>query len=281
MYTHISKTHAARLGRGQYNMPSEARSRVWSGKIYLCIEVNEPISYGLQEYLLDVNRISYLYIYLPQVLAYFDKFLDHTKEGTWWFTSNGIVIPPTKPIGLIYDMHCSSSPSEFPWRLELHKGTFPADHAMDIDSIDDIKGIWNNQLKESCYINNGNTKPVMVLPQKSHECLWNAIVNSKDTNQCKEFWNIADQIFKPKLRVPLKIYYKIDDKWIMKQHTLQWTDKLGDLNDDDLRINKLLTHGVKLRSGLNVASIYNAFSYPDGFLHVVVKNEQAPSSVSG
>lgn len=252
-------------------MVSEARSRVWNGKVYLCIVVEEPISYGLQEYLLEVNRISYLYTYLPQVLAYFDKFLDHTKEGSWWFTSNEVVISPTKPIGLLYDMHSNSNHSNFPWRLGLHKGIFPEDQTMKVDSIEEIKGIWNNQLKESCYINNGNSKPVMVLSQESHECLWNAIVESKDKKQCKEFWGIADQIFKPKLRVPLKIYYNTGEQWVMKQQMPRWTDNLGDLDLDEEFISKLSTHGVELIPELSVKSVYDAFSYPDGFLHLVVK----------
>jgi len=272
-------------------MIPEVRRQIWNGKVPLKITVNEPISFGPQEYLIAASRISYLWLYLPQVLAYFTKYMDPDitdNENSWWLEYGGVPVPFNKPIGLLHDIMVGS-PSYEPWKLTLTKGDFPSTTILQLNNTDStLYTYWLNQFKESCYVRDGNSRAVMALSVHDQESLWKSIEATTDpqVDTSDSFWQLASGIFKRYTaameKVPIKFYVKSRSLQLTKtiqrsasgSHTLEnilHSEEIGITTSFDI-----ILHGIRISETVNVSQLYLLCTYPDGFLHIVlIPNESA------
>ncbi|GMM52400.1 Atg5 protein [Starmerella bacillaris] len=247
------------------------RERVWLGRVLIRVVVEEPYSIGKQEYLLQANRLTYLPLYLPEILRYFQPFIDHNSDGQWWFEYENTPLSISRPIGLLFDQYIKPN-SSTPWVIKLRRGDQPNALLLDLNNIESLKTVWVNAFKESAYIRDGNAKAVMSLSKEDQEILWQSFTDADAKNTLQEFWTRMGQLLaKTKTRstnwsVPVRVY------------DAEVRGKTSQLYAPSTKVNTLgeavVSHGILLPQDLTLGEIYFGLVYPDGFLHLVCRKEE-------
>lgn len=90
------------------------------------------------------------------------------------------------PIGVNYDLLTGNDPvkageaeENIPWTLILHNKDYPKEYVLNLESIDSLWDNWLHQMKESCFVRDGNAKAVMNLSMDDTKQLLNGVKNRK------------------------------------------------------------------------------------------------------
>ncbi|KIM31926.1 hypothetical protein M408DRAFT_327313 [Serendipita vermifera MAFF 305830] len=207
------------------------RRLIWEGSIPLEIRIDQKelpadSDRGLGEsYYLQVPRISYLPLIIPELKQYLIELVLSEREGanvkeeSWWFEDEfGGIVKWNWPIGLLYDIYVSSktvslatihpptaSPSTnhqptvypqptTPLRLTLH--LIPMGGSEKVPSLggaanqEALKQSFMAQLKEADFLRWGSTKRVTGLRKAEQDGIWDAL---RDHN-FEDFWKVASRI---------------------------------------------------------------------------------------
>lgn len=252
-------------------MLDELRQLVWSGRILVQVVIDEPCSIGRQEYLLETSRVSYLPLYLPELLEYFGPYLDKTRDGEWWFECDGEALITNRPIGLLHDK-LVGEPTPAPWVVHLRRGGQPNTLLLNFNDEETLKASWVNAFKESAYIRDGNAKAVMSLSKEDQEALWRSISKPEASSV---FWGRLDALLSNKraadYNVPIRVYEQ--GRTVHNLHSR--STRIGELSvgasdsDGSAGAARFRTHGITLPANLSLGEVYPGLTYPDGFLHFV------------
>lgn len=191
------------------------------------------------------------------------------------------------PIGLLYDTLTSLDPqkrkADSTWRLILHYRNYP-DYILPLPDYKTLESHWVNQVKESCYVQHGTAKPVMVLSKQDSSDLWKSVEN----HDVQKFWSIMPKITskssKKLKNIPLRLYLPVSDKVIDVPIEAYQSDgdptKLGDAlhkvvpdlfpSTKNNIIAKPVLHGITLPLNIPLTELFYECIYVDGFLHVSI-----------
>ncbi|ABN65685.2 predicted protein [Scheffersomyces stipitis CBS 6054] len=167
----------------------EIKAKLWNGHINLRV----VLAYKDQkvEYLCTIYRNSYITLKLPAIVEYFSAFVQGLSSKQLWFEYEGVPIKWNLPVGLLYDyLHLPSLLGNFEssssWTVYLRYDDYPSDYIIpfiykkDDGTVDfdrSLKEVIVNQLKQSCFVLNGNSKPIMSLSEANSIQLWVSIVD--------------------------------------------------------------------------------------------------------
>ncbi|ONH66013.1 Autophagy protein 5 [Cyberlindnera fabianii] len=276
-------------------MACEIRELLWNGTIPCTITLYPNDSNQMTntyEYHVLAPRNSYFPTLYPELLSYFKPYLlvpEWSHRSDWWLEFEGVPLRWNWPVGVLYDTMTGIDPSKgnkrSPWKLILRYRSYPDDYLLALPTLETLKTHWMNQIKESCYVQHGTAKPVMVLSKNDSSDLWSSV----ETHDFKQFWSIFMKIA-PKTvdklkHVPSRFYITVSDKVIdlpfsplnpssEEPQTLGSVlhELLPDLfpSSKNYILAKPVLHGIVIPSNTLVGEIYFDAVYVDGFLHFAI-----------
>lgn len=265
------------------------KDRLWKGAIHTRIKFKDA------EFLLRVHRNDYFPLHFVELVDFFSALTSTTLSGhPVWLEYEGTPLKWNLPVGVLHDLlylptrddTCANA-----WLLTLKSAQdepYPSDDIIPFDSDNssiDYSGTANrvviNQIKQSCYVMNGNSRAVMSLSEENTRALWRAITQHDYTvvNHINKVLFGAKQ---PQ-RVPVKIY--LSGSSVLFQAPIQPQDENGNLTTLG---TVLKTHMPDYFSGTRtvaayvqgidvdvlfdvpVIDIWTVFRHLDNFLYVIV-----------
>ena len=202
-------------------------------------------------------------MYFQLLSSYFND------EVSFLYTEDDVPVAWNKPIGVLYDLMQGTSP----WRLSC--GTKADEYPEYILPLADVESYWCNQMKEACYIHNGNSKQMMSLSRDDSLTFWHSVVTHNQTTWFRMFAKLHLQ-FK---RIPIRLYLndsKLDKvvQWhgqTLGEAMCELIPELFDMkrwrNNDQVSV---VLHGVEPPLQCPVDDLYRECVYVDGFLHLCV-----------
>lgn len=147
-----------------------------------------------------------------------------------------------------------------------------------------LESHWVNQVKESCYIQHGTSKPVMILSKQDSSELWSSV----QTHDFNKFWSIMPKITgnsSKKLKtIPLRLYLSVSDKVInlpIEAYNSEGDPtRLGEAlhkivpdlfpSTKNYIMAKPVLHGVTIPLDIALTELFRETLYVDGFLHMSI-----------
>ncbi|RPA83327.1 APG5-domain-containing protein [Ascobolus immersus RN42] len=292
-----------------YGSVSPIREKIWYGSIPTRIILNPGESRvfdSADPFYIQLPRISYLPLYLPQILAFFTPFLINPSDATLanaWLEFDSVPLKWHLPIGLLYDHitgrdpnteyeEHADDPGKLPWTLILHlrPEDYPSSHLLPYTGGGEkeregaVQEVFMNSMKEADYMRNGSAKAVMSLSKEDSTTLWDSLVDL----ECKRFWSVADKLVRsskdPLRHVPIKLYIPTSDrviqKLVMPLTSARKPKTLGTVLKEMVpalfpstrveTIAKPVLHGIVLRLNIPLLELMYDAIYPDGFLHIAL-----------
>lgn len=284
----------------------DIKDKVWNGKINVLIILLLPttttdVSKEVKiEFLISIYRNSYFPIHLPSIISFFSHYKPDLDTCQVWFEYEGVPIKWHLPVGLLYDyLHLpsivddrSNKSNELVLNLKFgNKADYPRDYIIpfiynnsdqSINYLKSLKEVIVNQLKQSCFVMNGNSKNVMNLSEKNSNDLWSSIEN----HNFKVFQNLNKKIISNSnnlSKIPVRIYipgftaiiqapifpYKLDKEPTTLNDIL--IDNLPDFFGD-VMIRQAYIHGIKVDQLYDqpIIEIWNIFKHLDNFLYIII-----------
>lgn len=254
---------------------SEIAHKIWGGSINVQITLADVKEEPL---FLRVYRNSYLPLLFPLIAVYFRL----AETNCMWLEFEEAPLKWNLPVGLLFDLVTGLDPlkprTETVWELKLHTKDYPIEYIIPLekDVITTIKGLWFNQMKESCYVSNGNAKKIMNLSKNDSEQLWQCVV-SHDFKLYTKIW--TEKVLEYELKhIPVRIYLPLDN--VVLQEVVEPELTLGELLHRDVReffhsptddsLAFAAAHGIVVPMKCAVVELFKNISYLDGFLHLNV-----------
>lgn len=270
----------------------DVKDRLWNGAINTNIVLEAANG---AEYLLPVFRNSYLPLHYPAIVNFFDHYTTvDLHETPIWLEYEGVPLKWNLPFGVLYDLlFLPANPTHLAWVLTLRYETedtpYPSKEIIPfgieeghIDYEGMLSQVVVNQLKQSCYVMNGNSKAMMSLSEEHSRALWKAICLHDYT----VFHDVTRRLQRNALqRVPVKIY--LAGSTIMVQAPIKpaedgepttlrsvlrkWMpDYFG-----DSQLAVAYCQGIKMDvlSDVPLFEVWSAFRHLDNFMYIVVMPE--------
>lgn len=237
------------------------------------------------------------------MLRYFRPYLlvpEWADTLGWWLEFDGVPLRWNYPVGLLLDQlvpqlgaqgapqGAQGAPQEAQgapqgcWHLTLRHRSYPEGYVLPLQSLEDVRAHWLNQLKESCYVLNGTAKPVMQLSTSDTALLWDSVLR----HDLHDFWSVFGKLLPGPGRakhIPTRFYFTVSDKVIDLP--------IGDAHDTDTvtvgevlhgffpdlfgsphahQDPKPLVHGIVVPTEAPLLQLYRECVYIDGFLHITI-----------
>lgn len=276
----------------------EIKDKLWNGSINVRILMGDDNIKDPKEFLITVYRNSYFPIYFPSVITYFQKYNEKIKYMPVWLEYETVPIKWNLPIGVLYDLlHLSSivqNREDSSWTLTLRfSDDYPTDQVIpftytDVDNSINynklLKEVIVNQLKQSCFVINGNSKPIMNLSEKDSDELWNSIRihNLKSFNQInkkiipiqKKFQKLPVKIYIPGsatiIHAPIYPYSDSGEAVLLRDILEEYLPDLMSSNNETL--GSIYIHGINVETIINkdIIDVWELFKHLDNFLYIIV-----------
>ncbi|KAI8881303.1 putative autophagy protein, partial [Backusella circina FSU 941] len=224
---------------------------------------------------LEVSRCSYLPLITQKVQTLLVGL--GMKEELFqqvWYESNNSPLKWQHPIGLLYDLHTTTS---LPWVLTLHFENFPTDILLKNPSVDAMQDMFMSMIKEADFLRHGSAKKVMNLSKRDQSQLWQSI----STDKYSDYWAVNKSLveYNTSMRyVPLKLYLPNDCPVYQElvpvedaslRHVL--SRLLPELFPNESELATAMTHGIEIPLDTPIHWASENLSFPDHFLHIVIK----------
>lgn len=243
-------------------------------------------SFSSTELVLNVHRNLYWPLQYGLIADYFARYAPENATKPLWLAYKGTPIKWNLPVGVLYDLlfHDSSTI----WPLSVHFDDYPLETVIPfiyterahVDYHRLLKEVVVNQLKQSCFVLHGNSKPMMSLSKDESNDFWDAIVH----HNLSMYTEINGKITpKTPQRVPVKIYYKDSVIQAPIFPLVKETENPTLLRETllllipDFEKNALAhVHGIDIdsllrQSELLLVEIWRIFKHLDNFLYIVVR----------
>ena len=210
-------------------------------------------------------RNSYLYLHLPQVLAFFQIPLSKLTQA--WFESGDEIVGWSIPL----DVHYNSQNSRT-YFLTLQLGICKSSsirmyHSQLSDSF--WEKHWRNTIKEACYVLNRSCNVVLAMSLQDGKDWWNSVISQRVTIFEKHFKKLVP---KDITKVPVKIYRVSGCKMVDYEQINAIGGDLKDLTEVGDNRTIFIVHGVEIPPDTGIIELYKIMKHFDGFLHVVIKD---------
>lgn len=280
----------------------EVLREVWDGKLPTAFTLSSDevvTSLPPETYYLMLPRNSYFPLATEKVKKHFSKFIANEDDSTIWFSFEGTPLKLHLPIGVIYDQ-LKMDPSKLPflgppWKLTVHFSNFPQEDLLKITTKDEVEKQFMSCVKEADQFKHGG-RIMSTMQKKDHHQLWLGLANDK----FDQFWAVNRRLME-KNEVPTANANAGDDPEagtptfkhipvrMYKAETLlalklvkpfvksDQMDRLATFQDliqeyfpGDEQV-QALTQGIEPDADTPLQWMSEHLSYPDNFLHVVVK----------
>lgn len=269
------------------NLPA-IKERLWNGAVEARLLFHTEGSSSPRELVLSLHRNLYWPLQYGVIAAYFSRHVPENAAKPLWLAYKGTPIKWNLPVGVLYDLTFHGTDTI--WPLTVHFDDYPAESIIPfiysanglIDYHRSLKEVVVNQLKQSCFVLHGNSKPIMNLGKDESNDFWDAIVQ----HNLSTFTAINAKITpKTPHRIPVKIYYK--DSVIQAPILPQEAGSPTLLKDTLARLipgfdERALAHvhGIDVDSLLTqreslLAEIWSIFRHLDNFLYVIVRENES------
>ncbi|KAI8823435.1 autophagy protein Apg5-domain-containing protein [Fimicolochytrium jonesii] len=263
---------------------------------------------SISHYLL-LHRCSYLSLISSTVRQFFARnarlLIAQHDDAEIWYSYKGTPLKWHHPVGLLCDYHLGTETNgagavPLPWYITVHFSNFPTVELIRMQPkqhLETARDSFMSLVKEADYLRNGTIKRVMGLSKNDQTQLWDALVS----HNYNAFWDVNSQLVTqensiPKY-IPLRIHIlgraviqepvpSVDDN-LDKEYSLH--DVLGRLIPDVFgggpedaaeggfapsaeRKPAAILHGIVIPLDTPILWLSRNCSYPDGFLHFVVRN---------
>ncbi|TPX53939.1 hypothetical protein PhCBS80983_g06104 [Powellomyces hirtus] len=257
---------------------------------------------------LSVHRFSYLPLIASEVRRFFVENTNLGFSGSdaeVWFECQGIPLKWHYPVGLLCDYQMADidhSAGPLPWHITVHFLNFPADKLIRVSpdsSIPSIRDAFMSMVKEADFMRHGTIKKVMGLSKQDQTQLWDSLVS----HSFEEFWHVNSQLLVSENTwpryVPLRIYVpglpviqepipSIDEETdqpytlrhvlasVLPQYFKPRADgdasRRGSVDSMKRAPDAVaLLHGIEAPLGVPLVWLSQNCSYPDNFLHIVIR----------
>lgn len=267
------------------SMLVDIKDKLWNGCIN--VRVTLEMESKLLQFLFTAYRNSYVPVFLPDIVAYFQHYLPDLCHFPVWLEYENVPVKWHLPIGIMYD--CLHLPSSSPddrneWKLSLRYGEYPEEHLIPFkntsDYIGSLKEVVVNQLKQSCFALNGNSKNIMNLSESKSNELCQSIVN----HNLKSYAAINKRIVPPLSKIhkiPVKIiipgfastvqapvYPNSNGKVTTLSDVLH--QQLPEIFKNDLGVPYI--HGIPVENLVHtpIVKVWDLFKHLDNFLYITV-----------
>jgi len=201
-----------------------------------------------------------------------------------WFSHKGNPLRWHLPIGLLYDLHTTSSPSQLPWHLEAHLSPSPS--SLLPSSREAVESVFMSSLKESDQLKSGG-KVMKQMQKKEHAQLWLGLASDK----FDQFWAINRRLMEAEFRhLPVRVYTSTSSSSTPTPTSPTLLQPLVGPGTPDapttvatllehlgMEGGDLLVQGVRPSPDTPLAWMARHLAYPDNFLHVVVSQPRPAS----
>lgn len=249
---------------------------VWKTWIPITVEIGPPYCPEPVIFLLKAWRNSYIGQFFPILMSFFKPMmLESTESQEWWLnTEDNQPVPWHWPSGLAYDHLCPRKVK--PWALRLTCEKCPK-HLLSPTTISDF---WLQQLKESCYIRNGNASAVMNLSKEDSHTLWEAVVE----HDLEQFRRIKKPLYNSKPQnIPIRLYTdRVVQKLVPASRTLGFA--LHHMLPEEFPTTRVamdvvpIIHGVLMPMQVPLTELYEVACI-DGFIHVSVQGTSSRAAL--
>lgn len=253
--------------------------RVWNGS------VNVRVRFLEATFLVPMFRVSYFPAYYSKIYQFFS--LLATPIGpTFWLEYESVPVKWHEPVGVLYDVLCVLDNSSV-WDLDLKVATtdnpypeslIPFLYGSDYERM--LRQIVINQLKQSCYVINGNSRAMMSLSEADTDSLWKAVV----THDYETYHRIDTKVrHKSKFqKIPLRVLVSGSTTMILGPVSRQIGGidvTLGEILSNwlgDFFVNHgavPYVHGINIEVLLDqpLAEVWEKFRHLDNFIYVVMR----------
>jgi hypothetical protein len=132
-------------------------------------------------------------------------------EDELWLEYDGIPLKWNIPIGVLFDLLCSSSSSSssndndssinssknhifsLPWRIIVHFQQFPTQKLLRCKSLNTVRQHYLNTIKESLYIRFNSTKIASICTPADHQRLWDSLIHLRHDAHAAIWTKIINQ----------------------------------------------------------------------------------------
>lgn len=267
----------------------DIKDKLWNGCVN--VRVRFVTGAGNAEFLFPAFRMSYLPCFFPSIVRYFQHYKLDLGTTPIWLEYEDVPLKWHLPVGLLYDylhLPSASSESRHEWILTLRYGEYPSEHLIPFkegtDYIGTLKEVVVNQLKQSCFVLNGNSKNIMNLSESKSIELWESI----QIHNLKYYSSINKRIV-PALskihKVPVKIVIPGFASTIQAPVFPRKNDKMTTLGDIlyenlpeifDSNLGIPYIHGIAVENAMDapIVEVWDLFKHLDNFLYIIVILQQ-------
>lgn len=279
-------------------LSTDIRDKIWNGSVNIVIEgADRDSRIDGRRYLVSLPRNAYFPLHFEDLLNFFAQYDQGIKKRPIWLEYERNALKWNHPVGVLYDFYClkdKEGTSDSTWHLCLKlRGSFPSELIIpfsyrledgEIDYEKTTRQIIVSQLKQSCFVYNGNSKPVMKLSEDDYKSLWLSIKN----NNLDQFTSINDKIIpsnRKLLRVPIRVLLMEKSTYI--QNPIYPFDANGRplnllevlrksvppiFDEEGKLIASAFIHGIHVDNllSLDIVQIWSLFKHLDNFLYIII-----------
>lgn len=267
------------------------KEKIWNGSVKIKILFDLEDGGDKKEFLVNIPRLSYFPVYFDSIVSYFKIFVVEILHSPVWLAYEDVPIKWNLPVGVLYDNLFLPSrlmlDQTRTWTLDLKYKQYPEEHIIPfiykneddtINYIRSVEEVLINQLKQSCYVMCGNSKPIMTLSQDDTTYLLESI----RTHNLKLYGEISKKIRQNLIqKIPMKIYISgtnnvinapVDPKQHKTIESILQTYLPNLLRD---KVALVYIHGINADDLLqeeesDLVEIWQYFKYLDNFLYVII-----------
>ncbi|KAI5959572.1 ATG5 [Candida pseudojiufengensis] len=263
----------------------EIKKKLWMGSINLKIVYTNNRNESI-EYLIQVFRNSYFPFIYEKLINFFENFItdqDVNFENIW-LEYEEVPLKWNYPIGVLYDylyLPGNYESQSHIWNLTLKIETasqkFPQDYIIPFRNFDENKyemhlnEIIVNQLKQSSFVINGTSKPIMQLSETNSRKLWKSI----KYRNLNEYTYLNKLILKTVKNIPIKLIIPSDGGNMIQLSCSPSITLKEFLNFNCVKLNEIakpIVHGINVSSlyELKLIEIWEHLKYLDNILYITM-----------
>ncbi|KRZ60660.1 Autophagy protein 5, partial [Trichinella nativa] len=265
---------------------SAVMKEIWEGRVPVSFSVN-PREIACIElpkrFFLFAPRVSYFPLAAEKIYKHFASYVDDDRFNEIWLEYNGIPLPWQYPIGLLHDIYADDA--VHPWNITVRVKDFPQEELLSCKSLNIVEAHFNHMLKQAGVVKHQGH---IIEKMQKHEIkqLWNSFVNSR----FDQFWAVNLKLMENSQLHPIKALpvrlYKNDHKFVQRlcpvtvstepvrpSTVLDLIHITNFVPENEIEKTKFICHGVVVPHDTQLIWLYINLSYPDNFLHIVVRSK--------
>ncbi|TMW59415.1 hypothetical protein Poli38472_004484 [Pythium oligandrum] len=280
------------------------QQKLWYGQVPVVFSLYAPdvtTLHAPRPFYAMIPRMSYLVTQTRQVIEYFRDAappITGLPGNCIWFESQGRALKWHLPCGLLFDMsHPDGASAMLPWHIVVHFSGFPADELLPCENEQAVEMHFMHTLKQATFLRTGTTKVIMGMPEIQQTQIWTSILqndfatyhtatrdlqlalpsgpSAPASNSVRLLPVRFHLTGEPVVQMPITPYDPDEPKRLRTLQDVVVT-LLPDLFDVPAPSPpRVIAHGLSVPLDVPILALYQAFAYPDGYLHLFIPSVNA------